>query len=59
MQKLKYALLLCLALTATPAFGISVGETITNFRLPDLNGTFHSDTDYRGKVLILAVIGYN
>ncbi|MBT3605677.1 MAG: hypothetical protein HN521_21650 [Candidatus Latescibacteria bacterium] len=59
MNKLKYAFMLCFALTTAPAFGFPVGQTISNFRLPDLNGTFHADTDYRGKVLILAVIGYN
>jgi hypothetical protein len=59
MHKLQHILLICLCLTATPVFGVAIGETVDTFRLRDLSGTFHSDADYRGKVLILAVIGYN
>lgn len=59
MNKLTHALIFCLALAAAPAFAFPVGQTISNFSLRDLNGRLHSDTDYRGKVLILAIIGYN
>ena len=30
-----------------------------NFSLTDLNGNTHRASDYRGQVLILAVIGHN
>lgn len=59
MRHFKYVLLCLLCLSTVPAFAVFVGEPIDSFNLRDLNGTAHADTDYRGKVLILAVIGYN
>ena len=60
MYKPHYVLAFFLCLITAPAWGgVSVGETVDSFRLRDLDGTFHSDADYRGKVLVLAVIGYN
>ena len=59
MHPLKHMLIFCICLITTPIFAVGVGERVDSFRLVDLEGTFHSDTDYRGKVLILAVIGYN
>lgn len=59
MRYLQYLTICLLCLMAAPAAAVFVGEPVENFRLRDLEGTFHSDTDYRGKVLILAIIGYN
>lgn len=59
MRISKYFLALWICLITTPILAVSVGQPIDSFRLRDLNGTFHTDTDYQGKVLILAVIGYN
>ncbi|MGA1195682.1 MAG: hypothetical protein ACO36I_04160 [Candidatus Latescibacterota bacterium] len=59
MHKLKHVLILYFSLLTTSVLAIGVGEPVDSFRLVDLEGTFHSDTDYRGKVIILAVIGYN
>lgn len=57
MKRILIPIIMCLM--ATVAQAVSVGESVDAFRLRDTEGTFHSDADYRGKVLILAVIGYN
>lgn len=36
-----------------------IGEPILNFTLQDLNGNFHSPSQYRGKVLALYLVGHN
>lgn len=59
MCYLQYLTICLLCLITAPAAAVFVGEPVDSFRLRDIEGTFHSDADYRGKVLILAVIGYN
>jgi hypothetical protein len=47
------ALLLLLAL-ASPALAVlQVGQTAPDFSLPDTAGTYHSLSEYRGKVVLL------
>ncbi len=37
----------------------SVSAQTVNFSLRDLDGNTHNASDYRGKVLVLAIIGYS
>ena len=49
-------ILLLLVGTASAA---TVGQPIANFSLTGLDGNTYSASQYRGKVLILAVFGWN
>jgi len=49
-------ILLLLVGTASAA---TVGQPIANFSLMGLDGNTYSASQYRGKVLVLAVIGWN
>jgi hypothetical protein len=45
-------------LAAGPAFaGLHAGDIAPNFRGTDLNGVSHQLSDYRGKVVMLFVLG--
>jgi len=52
------ALAALLSLTAAPASaGLHAGDPAPNFRGTDLDGVSHKLTDYRGKVVVLFVLG--
>ena len=48
-----------LLLLVASASAATVGQSVDNFSLKDLDGNTRRASDYRGKVLVLAVIGYN
>ena len=59
MRNLAAALLFFLA-SAAPGVGQTiVGNEIHDFTLPDLNGTFHSPKQYRGKILGIFLLGHD
>lgn len=49
----------CLLFLTASAFAQTVGQPVDEFALRSLEGQTHRASDYRGKVLVLAVIGYN
>ncbi len=59
MKNLVAPLLFFLA-SAAPGVGqTTVGNEIHDFTLPDLNGTFRSPSQYRGKVLGIFLLGHD
>lgn len=52
-------ILLVLFLLVGSAPAVTVGQPVDGFVLQSLEGQTHRASDYRGKVLVLAVIGYN
>lgn len=43
---------------AARAHALGPGDPAPDFTLQDVNGTPHTLSDYRGKVVLLALIGY-
>jgi hypothetical protein len=59
MRKLATALLF-FAASVAPTFGQTlVGQPIHDFTLPDLNGTFRSPSQYKGKILGIFLLGHD
>ncbi len=59
MRKLATALLF-FAASVGPTFGQTlVGQPIHDFTLPDLNGTFRSPSQYKGKILGIFLLGHD
>ena len=52
--------LVILVLCVAPAIASAVGpgDPAPGFTLPDVNGTSYRLSDYRGRVVLLALIGY-
>ncbi len=48
-----------LLLLVGSASAATVGQPIEEFTLQDLTGKTHRASEYRGKVLVLAIIGHN
>ena len=40
------------------ALAVGPGDPAPDFTLPDVNGTSYRLSDYRGRVVLLALIGY-
>ena len=59
MKKLAIMLLLVAASVSSAMGDTIVGQPIHNFSLPDLNGTFRSPNQYRGKILGIFLLGYD
>ncbi len=59
MRNLLAALFFFLASAAPGAGQTLVGNKIHNFTLPDLNGTFRSPSQYRGKILGIFLLGHD
>jgi len=62
MKNIKLSILLVgilSGLPAAPAFGqVDIGEIVPEFSYVDTNGDTHSLSDYQGKVIFLALIGW-
>ncbi len=59
MRKLTAGVLLFLAAAAPSVGQTLVGQPIHDFTLPDLNGTFRSPSQYRGKILGIFLLGHD
>jgi len=46
------------AFGAASALALGPGDAAPDFTLQDVNGTSYTLSDYRGKVVLLALIGY-
>ena len=62
MKNIKLSVLLVgilSGLSAAPAFGqVEIGQIVPEFSYVDTNGDTHFLSDYRGKVIFLALIGW-
>ena len=52
-------IILALFLLAGSVSAVTVGQPVDEFALQSLEGVTHQSSDYRGKVLILAVFGHS
>ena len=60
MKKVLIALLLGVLPVSAPLHSQTVkGEPITRFTLQDVNGTFHNQNEYKGKVLAVYLFGHD
>ncbi|MEE2752923.1 MAG: hypothetical protein VX910_02990 [Candidatus Latescibacterota bacterium] len=59
MKKLFVALVIMAAFGAPTPGQTIIGNEIHDFSLPDLNGTFRSPIQYRGKILGIFLLGYD
>ncbi len=59
MRKYLLSIPMILLLLVGAASAQTVGQPIVNFSFPDPSGTTHKASDYEGKVLVLAVIGWS
>lgn len=59
MKKTAIALLMLVATAAAAGAQTIVGEPIHRFGLTDLDGKMHRDTDYRGKILGIFLLGHD
>ena len=58
MRKYLLSIPMILLLLVGSASAVTVGQTITDFSLKDLDDNTHNASDYRGKVLVIAAIGH-
>lgn len=58
MRNFKYIAIFILFLAGS-ASAVTVGQPVDEFALQSLEGVTHQSSDYRGKVLILAVFGHS
>ena len=59
MRKYLLSIPMMLLLLAGSASAATVGQSIANFSLQDLDGNTHRASEYRGKVLVLAAFGWS
>ncbi len=59
MRKYLLSIPMILLLLAGSASAVTVGQQIADFSLTGLDGGTYKPSDYRGQVLILAVIGWS
>jgi hypothetical protein len=59
MKRSVVAFLFLLASVSPGAGQTIVGEAVINFSLPDLNGSFRSPNQFRGKILGIFLIGHD
>ena len=59
MRKYLLSIPMTLLLLVGSASAVSKDQPIPNFSLQDLNGKTHNASDYRGKILVIAAIGYS
>ncbi len=59
MRNYQKIIVLTLLLLAGSASAVTVGQPVDEFALQSLEGVTHRSSDYRGKVLILAVFGHS
>ena len=59
MRKYLLSIPMILLLLVGSASAVTVGQQIADFSLTGLDGGTYKPSDYRGQVLILAVIGWN
>jgi cytochrome oxidase Cu insertion factor (SCO1/SenC/PrrC family) len=58
MRRLALAWTLVAILSAATASALGPGDPAPDFTLNDVNGVPHTLSDYRGQVVLLALIGY-
>jgi len=49
---------LALCMTASTALAVGPGDPAPDFALPDVNGNTVQLSNYRGRVVLLAIVGY-
>ena len=59
MRQYLLSIPMILLLLVGAASAVTEGRPIADFSLQDLDNNTHKASDYRGKVLVLAVIGHN
>ena len=59
MRQYLLSIPMILLLLAGSVSAVTVGQQIADFKLTGLDGSEYRPSDYRGQVLILAVIGHN